>query len=83
MAHADLLLVGGEHVALAEGIETPAMSVGEELGVVVADVGDLVEREYYGIVQSHEQDEEGGDMRMTKEKRANLYFRIGGMTRST
>lgn len=59
-AHADLLLVSGEHVAVTEGIETPAVYFREELRVVVADVRDLVEGEYYGIVESHELSGVGG-----------------------
>lgn len=65
-AHADLLLVSGEHVALIEGIEAFPVYFREELGVVFADIGDLVERKDYGVVESHEHGE-GGDMAKIKD----------------
>lgn len=65
-AHPYLFLVCGEHVALAEGVETSPVYFRKELGVIFADVGDLVERKDYRIVESHEQ-EEGGDMAMWRE----------------
>lgn len=73
-AYPDLLLVCGKHVALAEGVETPPVYFREELGVVFADIGDLVEREYYGVVESHG----GEDMVKSNPVFPDLYLPMGG-----
>ena len=51
--YSDFVFVGGERVALVEDIETSTMELVEILGVVFAHEGDLVEREHYGVVESH------------------------------
>lgn len=49
------------------------MNFRKELGVVLADISDLVERKDYGVVESHE-----GDMMMCKPVFPDLYFPLGG-----
>jgi hypothetical protein len=53
--HSDpnFFLVGWEHIRGAEGIEFPAMDLTKELGIILANVGELVEGEDDGVVETH------------------------------